>query len=126
MTSAGNAVFANLSLIFTIGIAVGLSDGDKGTAGLSGGVAYLVYTATITTLLQLFSAEGATIDTGVLGSIVIGLTVTFLHNRYRKIELPQFLGFFGGSRFIPIVSSITRNHLRFSFLLNIGHQFREV
>lgn len=117
MTAAGNAVFANLSLIFTIGIAVGLSDGDKGTAGLSGGVAYLVYTATIAALLQLFSAEGATIDTGVLGSIVIGLTVTFLHNRYRKIELPQFLGFFGGSRFIPIVSSLAAIILGLVFYL---------
>lgn len=106
MIAAGNAVFANLPLIFSIGIAVGLANGDKGTAGLSGGVAYLVYTATISAMLQLFSAPDAVIDTGVLGSLVIGLVVTFLHNRYRKIELPQFLGFFGGSRFIPIISSL--------------------
>ncbi|MFC6181379.1 PTS transporter subunit EIIC [Lactiplantibacillus daowaiensis] len=105
MNFAGNAVFANIALIFTIGIAVGLAKGDKGTAGLSGAVAYLVYTATISGLLQLFSAKDATIGTGVLGSIVVGGVVAFLHNRYRKIELPQFLGFFGGSRFIPIVSS---------------------
>lgn len=105
MSSAGNAVFANLALIFAIGISVGLAKGDKGTAGLAGGVAFLVYTATISGLLQLFSAEGATIDTGVVGSIVIGVTVATLHNKYRKIQLPQFLGFFGGSRFIPIVSS---------------------
>lgn len=107
MVAAGNAVFANLPLIFTIGIAVGLANGDKGTAGLSGGVAYLVYTATISALLELFSAPDAVIDTGVLGALVIGLVVTYLHNRYRKIELPQFLGFFGGSRFIPIISSLT-------------------
>lgn len=106
MSFAGNAVFANLPLIFTIGVAVGLAKGDKGTAGLAGGVAYVVFTATISGFLQLFSAEGATIDTGVVGSIVVGSTVAFLHNRYRKIELPQFLGFFGGSRFIPIVSSL--------------------
>jgi len=105
MSFAGNAVFTNIALIFAIGIAVGLAEGDKGTAGLAGGVAFLVYTATISGLLQMFSAKGAMIDTGVVGSIVIGGTVAFLHNRYRKIELPQFLGFFGGSRFIPIVSS---------------------
>ncbi|WP_025730104.1 PTS transporter subunit EIIC [Atopobacter phocae] len=105
MSGAGGAVFANLALIFTIGLAVGLANGDKGTAGLAGGVSYLVYTATISTLLQLFAKEGAAIDTGVVGSIVIGATVAYLHNRYRKIQLPQFLGFFGGSRFIPIVSS---------------------
>ncbi len=105
MSYAGNAVFANIALIFAIGISVGLANGDKGTAGLAGGVAYLVYTATISGLLQLFSSADATIDTGVVGSIVIGGTVSYLHNKYRKIALPQFLGFFGGSRFIPIVSS---------------------
>lgn len=105
MSFAGNAVFANLALIFAIGIAVGLAKGDKGTAGLAGGVAFLVYTATISGLLEMFSAKDATIDTGVVGSIAIGGVVAYLHNRYRKIELPQFLGFFGGSRFIPIVSS---------------------
>lgn len=106
MAAAGNAVFANLPLIFSIGIAVGLAKGDKGTAGLSAGVSFLVFTATISSLLQLFSAEDAAIDTGVLGALVIGLMVTYLHNKYRKIELPQFLGFFGGSRFIPIISSL--------------------
>jgi PTS system glucose-specific IIC component len=106
MSAAGNAVFANLALIFAIGIAVGLAKGDKGTAGLAGGVSFLVYTATISGLLQLFSAPDATIDTGVVGSIVIGSMVAYLHNRYRKIELPQFLGFFSGSRFIPIVTSL--------------------
>ncbi|WP_207941384.1 PTS system, glucose-specific IIB component [Enterococcus sp. DIV2402] len=105
MSYAGNAVFANLALIFAIGVSVGLAKGDKGTAGLAGGVAYLVYTATISGFLQLFSEADAVIDTGVVGSIVIGSTVAFLHNKYRKIELPQFLGFFGGSRFIPIISS---------------------
>lgn len=105
MSFAGNAIFANLPLIFTVGIGVGLSDGDKGTAGLASVIAYVVFAATISGFLQLFSVEGATIDTGVVGSIVVGSTVAFLHNRYRKIALPQFLGFFGGSRFIPIVSS---------------------
>ena len=50
--------------------------------------------------------KGATIDTGVVGAIVIGCTVAYLHNHYRKIQLPQFLGFFGGSRFIPIISAL--------------------
>ncbi|MCI7239809.1 MAG: PTS transporter subunit EIIC [Aerococcus suis] len=117
MIAAGNAVFGNLPLIFSIGIAVGLAKGDKGTAGLSGGVAYLVFTGTIVALLELFSEPDATIDTGVLGSLVIGLVVTFLHNRYRKIELPQFLGFFGGSRFIPIVSSVIAIFLGIIFYL---------
>ena len=106
MNFAGNAVFSNLALIFSIGLAVGLAKGDKGTAGLAGGVAYLVYTATISGLLQLFDPKN-NIDTGVLGAIVIGSVVAYLHNHYRKTQLPQFLGFFGGSRFIPIISSLT-------------------
>ncbi|HEL1679636.1 TPA: PTS transporter subunit EIIC [Streptococcus suis] len=105
MSTAGSAVFANLALIFAIGVAVGLADADKGTAGLSAGVAYLVYTATISGSLTLFADKGASIDTGVLGALAIGITVATLHNKYRKIELPAFLGFFGGSRFIPIISS---------------------
>ncbi|HEM3663491.1 TPA: PTS transporter subunit EIIC [Streptococcus suis] len=105
MSTAGSAVFANLALIFAIGVAVGLADADKGTAGLSAGVAYLVYTATISGFLTLFADKGASIDTGVLGALAIGITVATLHNKYRKIELPAFLGFFGGSRFIPIISS---------------------
>ncbi|MFM0579687.1 PTS transporter subunit EIIC [Streptococcus suis] len=105
MSTAGSAVFANLALIFAIGVAVGLADADKGTAGLSAGVAYLVYTATISGFLTLFADKGSSIDTGVLGALAIGITVATLHNKYRKIELPAFLGFFGGSRFIPIISS---------------------
>ncbi|CYX08461.1 PTS transporter subunit EIIC [Streptococcus suis] len=105
MSTAGSAVFANLALIFAIGVAVGLADADKGTAGLSAGIAYLVYTATISGFLTLFADKGASIDTGVLGALAIGITVATLHNKYRKIELPAFLGFFGGSRFIPIISS---------------------
>lgn len=105
MNFAGNAVFTNLALIFSIGLAVGLAKGDKGTAGLAGGVAYLVYTATISGLLQIFDPKN-NIDTGVLGAIVIGSVVAYLHNHYRKTQLPQFLGFFGGSRFVPIISSL--------------------
>lgn len=106
MNAAGNAVFGNLPLIFSIGIAVGLAEGEKGAAGLAGAVSFVVFSGTLEILATLFLEEGATIDTGVLGAIVIGLTVVWLHNRYRKIQLPQFLGFFGGSRFIPIVSSL--------------------
>ncbi len=117
MSFAGNAVFANLALIFAIGIAVGLAKGDKGTAGVAGGVAYLVFTATISGLLELFAAEGSSIDTGVVGSMVVGCIVAYLHNKYRKIELPRFLGFFGGSRFIPIISSFVAIFIGVFFFL---------
>lgn len=68
-------------------------------------------------LAVLIIDSEAVIDTGVVGAIVIGGTVAFLHNRYRKIQLPQFLGFFGGSRFIPIVSSLVSILIAGVFLL---------
>ncbi|MBP2622697.1 PTS transporter subunit EIIC [Streptococcus oricebi] len=117
MSTAGNAVFANIALIFAIGVAVGLAEADKGTAGLSAAVSYLVFTATISGYLQLFAAKDAKIDTGVLGALVIGLVVVYLHNHYRKIELPSFLGFFGGPRFIPIVSAFAAIFIASAFYL---------
>ncbi|MDR6109558.1 PTS system maltose and glucose-specific IIC component [Paenibacillus sp. SORGH_AS338] len=120
MSSAGDITFSNLALIFAIGVAVGLARSDKGTAGLAAALAYLVMNASINAMLinsnQLVTENMAaagqgmilgiqSLQTGVLGGIIIGLVTAGLHNRYNKIELPQFLGFFGGSRFIPIVSS---------------------
>lgn len=120
MSSAGSIVFANLALLFAIGVAVGLARSDKGTAGLSAGLSYLVMNATINAMLVItgnlaadnFASVGQgmilgiqTLETGVFGGVIIGLVTAILHNRYNKIQLPQFLGFFGGSRFIPIVTS---------------------
>lgn len=105
MSAAGNVVFANLALIMCIGLAVGLAKRDKGTAGLAAGVAFLVMNGSIASMLTIFRPGVESVDTGVVGSIVIGVLVTTLHQRYKDIQLPSFLGFFGGSRFIPIVSS---------------------
>lgn len=117
MSAAGNAVFTNLPLIFTIGVAVGLADRDKDTVGLSAAVAYLVFAGTIAVLLEKFSAEDASIDTGVLGALVIGLIVTRLHNKYRQKQLPEFLGFFGGNRFVPIISVLTAILIAIAFYI---------
>lgn len=105
MSAAGNVVFANLSLIICIGLAVGLAKRDKGTAGLAAAVAFLVMNASINIIIEVFNPSVESIDTGVVGSIAIACIVTYLHDRYKSIQLPSFLGFFGGSRFIPIVSS---------------------
>ena len=106
MSSAGNAVFGNLALIICIGLSVGLAKQDKGTSGLAGAVAFLVMNASINGMITAFNPEVGSIDTGVVGAIVIAFTVSYLHNKYGKIELPAILGFFGGSRFVPIVSSL--------------------
>lgn len=106
MSAAGNVVFGNLALLLCIGICVGLAKKDKGTAALAGVVGYLVMTGTITAMLSIFNPEGNAIDTGVVGALVMGVIAVNLHNKYHNIQLPQVLGFFGGSRFVPIATSI--------------------
>lgn len=120
MSSAGTVVFANLAVLFAVGVAVGLARSDKGTAGLASLLAFLVMNATINALLTLTGKLAATnpgavgqgttlgiqtLETGVFGGVVVGLVSAWLHQRYNKKSLPQFLGFFGGSRFVPIVCS---------------------
>ena len=105
MSAAGTVVFANLAMLLCVGLCIGLAKRDKGTAALAGVVGFLVMNATIKALLGIFSPEGAAIDTGVVGAIVVALVAVTLHNKYQNIELPQVLGFFGGSRFVPIVTS---------------------
>lgn len=106
MSAAGTVVFNNLALLLSIGLCIGLAKRDKGTAALAGVVGYLVMTGTTAQLLKFFNPDGQPIDTGVIGSLVIGAVAVWLHNRYYNIQLPQFLGFFGGSRFVPIVTSL--------------------
>lgn len=107
MAQAGAAVFANLAMLLSIGLCIGLAKRDKGTAALAGIVGYLVMVATIKGLIEVFypGNPDMSIDTGVVGSLVVGGVAVWLHNRYHSIRLPQVLGFFGGSRFVPIVTS---------------------
>lgn len=117
MSSAGSIVFSNLALIMAVGLSLGMAKKDKGTAALAGLVAFLVMNASIDGMINAFNVDVKSIDTGVVGSIVIGTMVSFLHNRYRNIKLPRFLGFFGGSRFIPIVSSFASIAVGFAFFI---------
>lgn len=105
MSSAGSVVFGNLALLLCIGLAIGLAKKDKGTAALAAVVGYLIMAGTITSMLGIFTPDAPAIDTGVIGAIVIGSFAAYLHNRYRNIQLPAVLGFFGGSRFVPIVTA---------------------
>lgn len=100
MLSAGDAVFSNLPLLFAIGVAVGLTDG-AGAAALASVVGYLV----LTSVLKNYSTEQMKLDTGVLGGIITGIIAAGLYNRYQNIQLPTWLQFFGGKRFVPIVTS---------------------
>ncbi|MGB9780363.1 N-acetylglucosamine-specific PTS transporter subunit IIBC [Caldanaerobacter sp.] len=94
---AGAAVFDNLPLIFAVGIAIGFAEGD-GVAALAAAVGYFVLTKGATTINK-------DINMGVLGGILMGIIAGYLYNRYHDTKLPDFLGFFGGKRFVPIVTA---------------------
>ncbi|MEK3854355.1 N-acetylglucosamine-specific PTS transporter subunit IIBC [Cytobacillus sp. FSL H8-0458] len=100
IANAGNAIFANLALIFAIGVAMGFAKDNNGAAALSGAIGFLVLT------------EGAiaideNINMGVLGGIIAGIIAGLLYNRFHDIKLPDWLGFFSGRRFVPIITSVT-------------------
>lgn len=99
MFQAGDAIFGNLAVIFAVGIAVGLAEENNGVAGLAALVGYFVLTKVATSFDK-------TINMGVLAGFVSGMIAGYLYNKYRHIKLPDFLGFFGGKRFVPIVTSI--------------------
>ena len=116
LNSAGSVVFNNLPLIFAIGVAIGMAKQEKEVAALSAVIAFFIMHATIGALLVDFGApdlSGATasvlginsLQMGVFGGIIVGLGTAALHNRFYKIQLPQVLSFFSGTRFVPIISS---------------------
>ena len=118
MNQCGSAVFNNLALLFAMGVAIGMAKKEKEVAALSGAIAYLVMNTAISAMIH--AAGGVevmapnsttsslgitTLQMGVFGGIIVGLGVAALHNRFYKIRLPQVLSFFGGTRFVPIIST---------------------
>ena len=99
VTKAGGAIFDNLALIFSIGIGVGLAKDNNGAAGLAGAIGYLVLTSGL-------KAINPDLNMSVLAGILSGLEAGILYNRYHDIKLPELLGFFGGRRFVPIVTAL--------------------
>ena len=119
MKDAGNIIFANLPLIFAMGVAIGMAKKEKEVAALAAVIAFFIMHASIGAMIEIGGGtesmlEGATtsvcgitsLQMGVFGGIIVGLGVAALHNRYYKIELPQVLSFFGGTRFVPIICSL--------------------
>lgn len=119
MNQAGSAVFNNLALLFAMGVAIGMAKKEKEVAALSGAIAYLIMNTAISALISARGGVEAmaansttsvlgitTLQMGVFGGIIVGLGVAALHNRFYKIQLPQVLSFFGGTRFVPIISSV--------------------
>ena len=119
MSKTGSVVFDNLPLLFAIGVAIGMAKKEKEVAALSGAIAYLIMNASISALIHSQGGVEAlaentttsvlgitTLQMGVFGGIIVGLGVAALHNRFYRIKLPQVLSFFGGTRFVPIISSL--------------------
>lgn len=117
LMNSGQIVFDNLSLLFAVGVAVGLAGGD-GVAGLAAIIGYLIMNVTMGTVMGVNSyvlslQEPAyasvlgipTLQTGVFGGIIIGVLAAAMYNRFFKIELPSYLGFFAGKRFVPIATA---------------------
>ncbi|WP_209122027.1 glucose-specific PTS transporter subunit IIBC [Alkalihalobacillus sp. BA299] len=112
MAEAGGVIFGNLALLFAVGVAIGLADGE-GVAGLAAVIGYLVMNTTLGIMAGYYGAETVTVlgietlQTGVFGGIIMGLVAAALYKRFYNIELPPFLGFFAGKRFVPIITAAT-------------------
>lgn len=121
LSAVGSIIFDNLPIIFAMGVALGMAESEKATATLSAAIAFFVMHATISTLLSLSGRltdgslhEGSitevvgitSLQMGVFGGIIVGLGVAALHNKFYKLKLPTVISFFGGTRFIPIISTV--------------------
>lgn len=118
MEEAGGIVFDNLPLLFAVGVAIGLAGGD-GVAGLAAIIGYLIMNVTMGVLGDVTPEMAGnspayaevlgipTLQTGVFGGIIVGIWASYLYKKYYNIELPQFLGFFAGKRFVPIITAFT-------------------
>ncbi len=119
MSETGNIVFNNLALLFAMGVAIGMAKREKEVAALSGAIAFLIMNTAISALINAHGGVESmaanstaevlgitTLQTGVFGGIIVGLGVAALHNRFYQIKLPDVLAFFGGTRFVPIISSL--------------------
>jgi glucose-specific phosphotransferase system IIBC component len=117
MEQAGSVIFGNLALLFAVGVAIGLAGGE-GVAGLAAIIGFLIMNATMGTALGITAPDLAThaqsyasvlgiptLQTGVFGGIIVGLIAAYMYNRFFEIELPSYLGFFAGKRFVPIITA---------------------
>ncbi|MCR5640677.1 MAG: glucose PTS transporter subunit IIA [Lachnospiraceae bacterium] len=119
MSQAGDIVFGNLPVIFAMGVAIGMANKEKEVAALAAAIAFFIMHASISAMItihggadQMLSGAVASVcgiqslQMGVFGGIIVGLGVAALHNKFYKIQLPRVLSFFGGTRFVPIISAL--------------------
>ncbi|WP_369695695.1 PTS transporter subunit EIIC, partial [Corynebacterium glyciniphilum] len=114
MSAAGDGLFGNLAILFAVGVAIGFAKKADGSTALAAVAGYLVMTSVFDTMSPVVlegvedaAGDQAMIDYSVFGGIIVGLITAWLFDKYHDIELPPYLGFFGGRRFVPIVVSLT-------------------
>ena len=119
MNDAGSIVFSNLPILFAMGVAIGMAKAEKAVAALAGALAFFIMHASIGAMITVHGGADKmpagsvattvginSLQMGVFGGIIVGLGVAYLHNKFYKIELPQSLSFFSGTKFVPIISAI--------------------
>jgi N-acetylglucosamine PTS system EIICBA or EIICB component len=107
LAEAGDAVFSNLALLFAVGVAIGFARRSDGSTGLAAVVGYLVFNAVYQVVAGYFPVNGKVVSMGVLGGVVIGIMTALLYQRFHRVKLPSYLAFFGGRRFVPIVTGLS-------------------
>ena len=119
LNKCGDIIFTNLPILFAMGVAIGMAKKEKEVAALAGAIAFFVMHTAISAMLSVTGIAQSlpngsianvvgieSLQMGVFGGIIVGLGVAYLHNKFYKIELPQVLSFFGGTRFVPIICSV--------------------
>ena len=119
MNAVANIIFANLPIIFAVGVAIGMAKKEKAVSALSAMIAFFVMNSAISAMIEITNYEAkalsgtiteacgiTTLQMGVFGGIIVGMGVAALHNKFYNIELPNAISFFAGTRFVPIISTI--------------------
>src|SRR5215475_11415135 len=108
LANAGNAIFANLAILFAVGVAIGFARKSDGSTALAAVVGFLIFDSVYNTIAgqKRFLVGGSTVSMGVLGGIMMGITAALLWQRFYRIKLPDYLAFFGGRRFVPIITGL--------------------
>jgi N-acetylglucosamine PTS system EIICBA or EIICB component len=106
LASAGDAVFSHLPLLFAIGVAIGFARKGDGAAALAAVVGFFIFDSVYNVVAGYFKVNDAVVSMGVLSGVVMGLVAALLYDRYYRIKLPSYLAFFGGRRFVPILTGL--------------------
>lgn len=107
LAQAGGVLFSNLALLFAVGVAIGYARKSDGSTGLAAVVGFLVFDAVYKVVAAYDKVNDSVVSMGVLSGILMGITTALLYERFHRVKLPSYLAFFGGRRFVPILTGLT-------------------